>query len=75
LIAHAFTQFDNQPQVLVKKEALSKRRGDGALVAKEAPIETAEQAGNRTAVINGAKGETEGEQFPRSLATRWSLNP
>ena len=63
LVAHVLAQFGDEPQPLGEEEALGERRGDVALVAKEAAKEPAHQAGNRLAVVDVARGEAEGQQL------------
>src|SRR4029077_15789608 len=63
LVAHVLAQFGDEAQSLGEQEALGERRGDIALVAKEASEKATCQARHWTPVVGVARSETEREQL------------
>src|SRR5262245_44972609 len=63
LLAHILAQFGDEPQSLPEEEALSERRGDVALVAKEASKESTDEAWNGLAIVGIARSEAQCQQL------------
>jgi len=69
-IAHFLAQLGDEPQILLKEQALSKRGGEGVFVAKELAKEPTDKRGTglRSSLLTGVRQTA--SSAPQSLTMR-----